>query len=218
MCGRFVITSKQEILERRFDAKFEDGDFKPRYNAAPSQQLPVILNTNPRAIVSLRWGLMPPWAKKIGRKDGLINVRSETLRDKKTFTHDFVEHRCLILSDGFYEWSKRGASKMPFLFRLTDSAPFAFAGIYEENKDEEGRVLQTFAIITTTPNALVAKYHDRMPVILPEGKENEWLETESKEAALSLLKPLPARTLDVRPVSLKVNNARVDEPSLLKAA
>ena len=108
---------------------------------------------------------------------------------------------------------------MPFLFRLTNNAPFAFAGIYEENKDEEGKVLlRTFAIITTTPNALVARYHDRMPVILPEGKENEWLEAESKEAALSLLKPLAARSLGVQPVSLRVNNARVDEPSLLKAA
>jgi putative SOS response-associated peptidase YedK len=129
MCWRHTITKEPEVIEKRFGASFSAGAFSPRYNAAPSQTLPVILNSAPKAITLLPWGLKPPWIAKIGRPDELINVRAETLREKATFRRDLAERLCLVLADWFYEWQKTaGGRKAPFRFLMRDGAAFAFAG------------------------------------------------------------------------------------------
>lgn len=210
MCGRFSITNNSETLEARFHAKFS-GDFHPRYNAAPSQNLPVIFNEDEHSIHLARWGLMPEWAKKM-KRDGIINVRAETLIEKHTFKKDLQERRCLILSNGFYEWYRQGDRKVPYRFTLKNEEPFAFAGIWEDNHNSDGEKVRTFAIITTTANALVGKIHDRMPVILRPFSEAEWLE----DGGTKLLEPLPAKDMKVYKVSPVLNSARVDEPALIK--
>lgn len=141
MCGRFTITNERELIERRFGATFDDAFFTPRYNAAPSQSLPVILNTDPTTIKPLIWGLRPRWFKQIATGEGLINVRAESLREKPTFKNDLRKHRCLVLADGFYEWKKNdGRRKTPYRIQLTTGELFAFAGIWEENEDTEADV------------------------------------------------------------------------------
>jgi putative SOS response-associated peptidase YedK len=167
MCGRFSVTFDQKLLEARFQATFAESLFQPRYNAAPSQALPVILNTEPQTIQRLAWGLRPAWARTIGKKDGIINVRAETLRERQTFKKDLAERRCLVLADSFYEWRKEaGKRKTPFRILLKMKEPFAFAGIWEENEGRDGESIQTFAIITTESNSLVAEGQ-----IIPKGSQ-----------------------------------------------
>src|SRR5262245_61550239 len=102
MCGRFGISFNREQIEERFRARFQADLFTPRYNAAPVQSLPVILNEAPKAIQFVAWGLRPPWLTKVAKKEGLINVRAETLRERPTFKRDLAERRCLVLADSFY--------------------------------------------------------------------------------------------------------------------
>ena len=215
MCGRYIVTSSKDMLERRFNAKFDEPNYIKRYNASPSQKLPVILNSDPHKIKMLYWGIMPIWAAKIGRKDGLINIRTETLRDKKTFSKDLELRRCLILADGFYEWARQGKLKLPYLFQLKNKKPFSFAGLWEENTNKVGMKITTFAIITTSANPLLKKIHDRMPVILNNKTEKIWLSNTNNEEKLSLLSSYPASKMSSREVSIKVNDAKFDEPSLL---
>jgi putative SOS response-associated peptidase YedK len=218
MCGRFTITNERAVLEQRFRARFDAAVFVPRYNAAPSQSLPVILNTQPQVIQSLLWGLRPAWLKQVARREGLINVREETLRDKQTFARDVAQRRCLVLADGFYEWKKTEKQKTPYRFQLKTGEPFAFAGIWEANEDEDGHTLFTFALITIASNALVAQVHNRMPVILTREAEPVWLDTNTtREHALSLLTPYPARQMRRYEISPRVNRATEDTPELIKA-
>jgi putative SOS response-associated peptidase YedK len=219
MCGRFTIISQEEVLEKRFNARFAEN-FRPRYNAAPSQRLPVILNSAPHQIRLLKWGLNPPWLAKLGKKDGLINVKAETLRDKSTFKADLEKRRCLVLADGFYEWKKAaGGKKTPYRLLLKNRQPFAFAGIWETDKDKKGDDVDTFAIITTTPSELAAEIHARMPVILSEKGERLWVNPEVPAAtALQELKSYPAEKMISYPVSPLLNNARHDVPAMISPA
>lgn len=208
MCGRYSISASQEILEDRFQAKFfEDAQYEPRYNAAPSQILPVILNTEPGHIEMARWGIVPIWWK---RKDGLINVRAETLIEKHTFKKDLESRRCLVLADGFYEWQKTKDGKQPYRFIRKDQEPFAFAGIWETNTFD-GEKVNTFSIITTTPNEVTKEVHDRMPVILSPLEEMIWLEGGSVE----LLNPFPAEEMEAYKVSTALNSAKYDRETLI---
>jgi putative SOS response-associated peptidase YedK len=219
MCGRFTITNEREFIENRFGARFATALFAPRYNAAPSQSLPVILNTEPQLIQPLVWGLRPAWLKLVSGRDGLINVRDDTLRIKKTFQRDLAERRCVVPADGFYEWKKtEKRQKTPYRFQLKTGEPFAFAGIWEENEDEDGQTLRTFAIITTDANALVKRVHNRMPAMLTREAEKAWLDTNTAlEHVLSLLAPYPASEMRMYEISTRVNRATEDTPELIKA-
>ncbi len=165
------------------------------------------------------WGLRPTWLKQVARREGLINVRDDTLREKKTFARDVAERRCLVLADGFYEWQKtEKKQKTPYRFQLQTGEPFAFAGIWEENEDEDGHPLRTFAIITTDANALVAQVHHRMPAMLTRKAEHVWLDTNtSRDHVLSLLTPYPASEMRIYEISPRVNRATEDTPELIKA-
>jgi putative SOS response-associated peptidase YedK len=209
MCGRFSLVESKEDLEVYFKVKIPN-DYKPRYNASPSQLLPVILNDEPDTAQMVRWGLLPSWIQK-KRSDGLINVRAETLREKSTFKADLEKRRCLILANGFYEWQKTDDGKQPYRIVLKDKRPFAFAGIWEVNHFE-GKEIKTFAIITTTPNSVLLPIHTRMPVLLTPGDERKWLE----EPDLSLLNPFSAEKMEAYKVGVAVNNARNESPTLIK--
>jgi putative SOS response-associated peptidase YedK len=213
MCGRFTITNKKEILEERFTAKFEADNYNPRYNAAPSQKLPVILNTDPKIIHMIEWGIKPAWLKQVSKRDSLINVRSETIKEKKTFKKDFEERRCLVLADGFYEWKKNGnGPKIPYRIVLKRNKLFAFAGLWEIFEDKP-----VFAIITTIPNSILEPIHNRMPVILDENDESDWINVdEPVSSLLKFLHPLPGKKMESYTVSTLVNSTKRDSVDLIE--
>jgi putative SOS response-associated peptidase YedK len=217
MCGRFTMARHAEALEERFHAHLSPEVAASTYNAAPSQAQLTILNDHPQAIVRATWGFVPAWAD--GRPDvkPLINARAETVATKPFFRDAFKRKRCLILADGFYEWKRAGKSKVPYRIALKTEEPFAFAGIWSLVHDAHGDVQPTFALLTTEANALVAQIHTRMPVILRESDEEEWLNpTLSLEAAQALLVPYPAELLMAYEVSSKVNAATSNSPDLLQ--
>ena len=213
MCGRYSIAVELGNVEKRFSAKFSRGSYAPRFNAAPSQDLPVILNESPHSISPVRWGLVRPWMRGFG----LINVRTETLKEKETFRDDLVHRRCLVLADGFYEWKEvaRGR-KVPFRFCRKDGGLFAFAGLWEVNRDEKGKDWKTFATITTSAKAPIKPVHDRMPVILRRDEEGLWLSGKVPLSGLwDLMENSEAKTLAAFEVSRAVNNARNDSKEVI---
>ncbi len=217
MCGRFTMATHAEALEERFRAHLSTEIAVPTYNAAPSQAQLTILNDHPDAIVRAAWGFVPEWAD--GRPDvkPLINARAETVATKPFFRDAFKRKRCLILADGFYEWKRAGKGKVPYRIALKTEEPFAFAGIWSTVHDAQGGVRPTFAILTTEANTLVSQIHTRMPVILWEQDEADWLNPSlALDAAQALLVPLPAERLLAYEVSPKVNSATYNSPEALQ--
>lgn len=211
MCGRFSLATDQSILQEQFEFILND-EFSYRYNIAPSQNILVIgSNGRERVGTSMRWGLVPPWSKdpKIGYK--MINARAETLDEKVSFKQPFRKKRCLILSDGFYEWKKQEKEKQPFRFIMKDRRPFAFAGLWEQWNQGE-KPLYTCTIITTSPNELTKDVHDRMPVILPPTAYDRWLNRDFNNTVelKSMLVPFDPDLMDAYPVSSIVNSPKND--------
>jgi len=237
MCGRYSLFVPPEVVERRFDATFRE-EFQPRYNAAPRQSLPVVGDDRDGEIRTMEWGLVPPWADS--REDGgFINARAETVADKPSFREAFRRAeggRCLVLADGFYEWVETEDGKQPYRVTLADERPFAMAGLwtaFEPATEQTGLgefgmgaggggssdpgagepdPVETFTIVTTEPNATVAELHHRMAVVLPEGREREWLTAPAEEAA-ALLEPYDGE-MQAYPVSEAVNDPGNDSPAV----
>ena len=218
MCGRFTMTSPWEMLRERFGVDIPEMQYHFRYNAAPGQDQWVIPEETPNKAQLFHWGLVPFWAKdpKIGNR--LINARAETVAEKPAFRTPFRKHRCLVLADGFYEWDKKGAKRVPYRVVLKDERPFAFAGICDYWKDEKGKELKSFSIITTDANDLISRIHDRMPVILSPKDEKEWLDPELEiTKAVEMLHPYPAEEMKMYPVSTLVNSPKNDLPEVIKS-
>lgn len=212
MCGAFSITYP---FKSGWDSPFNAGynfktPFTPRFNARPSQDLPAILNTKPDDIQLVNWGIKPKWLK--GKM--LINVRDDSLFTKPIFHKNLQQRRCIIPADGFYEWTIENGKKTPFRFILKSKKLFAFAGIWENDPETNQ---PEFAIITTTPNRLVEKYHNRMPVILPPEREQEWLDVNQDIGlALNLLSPYPAELMQAYPVSSQINSPKNNFAQLIE--
>lgn len=217
MCGRFSFSPNEIIIEERFDIEIEEGLYTPRYNCAPTQKLAVVSNTSPEKLSMYRWGLIPFWAKDISMGSRLINARAETILEKPSFKAPFRKKRCLVLSDGFYEWKKEKEGKVPHRIVLKDNKLFAMAGIWDTWKDAEGKSIYSFSIITTRANDLMAPIHERMPVILPETKENEWLRSDNINSLVDMLEPYPSDEMEAFPVSALVNSPRNDTPEVMRA-
>ncbi len=205
MCGRFTETVSYEKLERRFAIRrAAKKDVPPRYNIAPGQEAVVITGHGERTLDFMLWGLKLPGGHLA------INARAETLADKPSFRRLLPKQRCLIPADGFYEWRKGGGSKRPFRFVRKDREPFAFAGLWDDG---------LFTIVTTSANACVAPYHDRMPVILRHEEEDAWLDTGLPPERLSrILSPYPADRMEAYPVAPLVNKVRNDSPECIAPA
>ena len=184
----------------------DEIDWEPRYNIAPTQNVGIIRQnrTQPvRKFALVRRGLIPYWAKdpSIGQK--MINARSETILDKPAFREAFQNRRCLVLADGFYEWKRTGRSKQAIHIGMRDDSLFAFAGIWDRWKDASGKAIETCSILTTTPNSLLAKVHDRMPVILEPENYELWLDPGFKglDTLTGMLKPFDPAQMKCYPVS-----------------
>ena len=213
MCGRFTIVPTMDFSER-FHLPPGQAPL-PRYNVAPGQEVPVIVRDGGNRAVSMAWGLIPPFVKDPAAGRPLINARAGTLLSRPAFRGAVQSRRCLVPASGFYEWRKEGTRRIPFYLRLPANPVFSFAGLYET-----GRVSgpSTFAIVTTTPNRLVAGLHDRMPAILPREKEEVWLAPGPVgEADLgAILAPYPAGEMEAYPVSRRVNDPGGEGPGLIE--
>ena len=206
MCGRFQLSVKGKHISERFNVAVFDEMFSPNFNCAPSQKLPVIINTKPKQLSFFQWGLIPFWAKDPGIGFKLINARGETLSEKPAFRQAFEKRRCLIPANGFYEWRK--TDKTPFRIFMKNEKIFALAGIWESWKDAEGRLINSFSIITTSPNKLMESIHDRMPVILQPEHEEDWLKENNTEQLSKLLIPFNSTKMEAYPISKKVNSPK----------
>lgn len=175
MCGRYSLTLTVKQLESLFKREFQNKNFNPIYNAAPSQYLPVIANNKKDIIQLFRWGLIPYWAKDISISNNLINARAETISEKPSFKTSFKSKRCVIPSDGYYEWKKEGKEKIPYRIIRKDKELLLFAGIWDSWKNESGEFINSFSIITTQANNLLSDIHERMPVIIDHEKIDDWL-------------------------------------------
>lgn len=218
MCGRFSLASTPDEIREEFGLAELGPDVVPRYNVAP--QTPVLAiglsREGERRVGLLRWGLVPWWAKDAAVGQRMINARAETLTSKPAFREAFERRRCLILADGFYEWRRADGRKVPMRIRLPDGRPFAFAGIWEKWKGEEGEPLYTCAIVTSAPNRQIAHIHDRMPVILDAEGREAWLDPAVQAPDLMrLLRPY-AGALDAYEVSTVVNAAANDVPACIE--
>lgn len=225
MCGRYTLYQTEELADRfEFNEdEFDEvrADVRPRYNVAPEQVMPVVTEdeNRDRHLMLMRWGFMPVWAKdeRDVFKYRTFNARAEGLFDKVTWKRAARTSRCLVPSNGFYEWRDRPNGKQPYFIKPHQGELFAFAGIYRNWRDKDGAEYGTYAIVTTNANDQMSFVHNRMPVILKRNDEEHWLERDNDDPATleSLLVPYPDGQLDLRPVSRAVNTIRTDSEQLL---
>ncbi|WP_276310260.1 SOS response-associated peptidase [Bacillus salacetis] len=213
MCGRFTLTVPIEELVEQFLIDEVVDEWAPRFNVAPSQiVLSLISSKGKRRAGPIQWGLIPFWVKNPGKWKPLINARSESLEEKASFKHLLNKRRTVILADSFYEWERKDGKKHPHRFMLKNKEPFAFAGLWDRQENEDSSIVSS-AILTTAANDLVRPVHDRMPVILKgEDDINRWLSTGeySFSEVKHLLEPMPAEEMTVYKVSDSVNSPRND--------
>ncbi len=227
MCGRFAPAEFLELSEILRRLPFEAlSEFGQSWNAAPSQILPVLVESPDEDHLQLKgmtWGLVPAWTKPGERpKVTPINARAETLAEKPMFRSLLKNKRCVIPAQGFFEWQRVGlgknAAKQPFYIHMKDGTLMFFAGLYDEARNVDGAPLESFTIITTAANDDIATLHDRMPVMLPLDELEHWLSHSEKdpESLDYLLKPAPDDVVEMYPVSKAVNNPRNDTPDLIE--
>jgi putative SOS response-associated peptidase YedK len=222
MCGRFTLTvDSLEFIEavQRLNVKlFGGGDFKARFNVAPTQSHPIILvDREEYAVQPARWGLVNSWAKDAKRAARLINARSETVAESRAYARPFKRQRCLVPADGWYEWSGPKKQRQPHWIHRADREPFLFAGLYDIWHPEPERPAVTFTILTREASDALANIHSRMPVVLPADRQEVWLDPGNldQHSVLPLLDLPPDDSFVTVPVSSRVNAVKHDDPSLL---
>jgi putative SOS response-associated peptidase YedK len=225
MCGRYGRRADKQRIAEWFRAHntnvFNDFDLSPTYNAAPQSFQPVIrLNseTGDREIAIMKWGLVPFWSKTVKLQYKTFNATADRLTTSRVWQEPFKHRRCLVPADWFYEWPKIDGEKQARAFSLKDDNPFAFAGLWDRWRDKDtGEVLESFAIVTVEPNEWMAKYHDRMGVILEPKNYQRWLEPgELFSLPLDLLTPYPEENLKSWRVSDKVGNYKNNWAELIE--
>jgi len=223
MCGRFTITRRDgNALAAELGVPADSlVDYKPRYNVAPTQPHFIVrIRYENREVIPATWGLVRSGSKDASMAAKTINARSETVETRAAFRDAFQERRCVVPADGFFEWTGPKTARQPTWFHREDSGLLLFAGLYEAWQKERGDWQTTFTILTTTANAVLASYHDRMPVILADRDADDWMDPRAPEprALKRLLAPAPDDLLIATPVSPDVNNVENDSPELLKPA
>ena len=217
MCGRYTLKAIAEILADQFD--FEKlSDANPRYNIAPAQLSPILIQENDSRIVRpMKWGLIPSWSKDETMGAKLINARSETLLEKPSFQNLVPRNRCVVISDGYYEWQRRGsATKQPVYIHHPRGRLLPMAGLWSAWTSSAGDELLTYTVITTVAKKSIVHIHTRMPVILHSGDLDTWLGSDQNpvHAASNLLVPYRG-DLGFHPVSTMVSSPRNNSPDCI---
>jgi putative SOS response-associated peptidase YedK len=216
MIERYSITSSPDNLRERFAVDVLDT-YSPRFNASPTQILPVITTASPQGISFFYWGEIPAWAKNKTPGEKIINTRVETLTEKPALRKSLMKNRCIVPADGFYGWKKVGKkTSIPYRFVMNDKSIFSFPGLWEEYDDENGNEFHTFTIFTIASSGLIAEIQDRMPVIFNKATETAWLQKETSEQDLIALLSSPViKDMNYYPVSARINDNSLDVPSLI---
>ncbi len=219
MCGRFSLSTAPDWVAEYFGLE-EVPDLKPRYNIAPTQEVAAVRQRREggRRLDHLRWGLLPASMADTPGGAPLINARSETVADKPSFRQAFLQRRCLVPADGFFEWKRVDRRKQLIYFTLRDRRPFAFAGLWERWVASDGHPVESCTILTTEPNDLVRPVHDRMPVILEPAGYDPWLSLDSdpERDLVPLFRPYSVGDMESFPVSSVVNSAEPDSPACIE--
>lgn len=220
MCGRFVQVEKPEFYAEHFGAEFVRSEpLRQSYNVAPTSIVyTIVSHDDERVLTTMRWGLIPSWAKdrKLGART--FNARSETAAQKPMFRSSFAKRRCLIPMDGFYEWQRRDKGKLPHYIFGADNKPLPVAGLWSVWHDPETEErLVTCTILTTGPNALMEDIHDRMPVMMPPDRWSAWLDPDltDKETIGALMELYPVELMKEYAVSTLVNKVQNNTADLL---
>lgn len=217
MCSRYSLTSPPEAVRDYFRYD-NDVVFPPRYNIAPSQPVAIVRDTQNggRELALVRWGLIPSWVKDPREFRMMINARSETAADKPSFRAAMRHRRCLVPTDGFYEWTGVAGAKRPHLVRPRSGRPMGMAGIHEHWQGADGSEMESMAILTTAANQAMSAIHDRMPVIIAPEHFDAWLDCSSgsAEGVMDLLHSPPEDFLQTVEVSRKLNNPRNEGPEV----
>lgn len=209
---------------RWLDGLGELPGMPPRYNIAPTQKVAVARATRdpppgrtaPYELVMMRWGYVPPWAKDPDDGPLIINARSETLSERPAFRAAVQTHRCLLPADGFFEWETTKQGKHPRFFHMADRSLFGMAGLWSTHERPDGTTQETCTILTCAANDMVAPLVDRMPVILPRERYDEWLDPKDPDVDLDLLRPFPADRMAAYPVTPRVNKPEYDAPACVE--
>lgn len=221
MCGRFTSHIPPHLIIELFGLP-EHPTVSARYNIAPTQMVPVIRRQadGQNRLDHLRWGLIPSWSKDPSVGSKMINARSETVAEKPAFKEAIRRRRCLVPASSFYEWKKNGKEKVPHCIRFKNGSPMVFAGIWDRWRSPEGEVVESCAILTTAANTLVARLHDRMPVILPPEDWEVWLDRTACDPAqlVRLYRPSCADQMEAFAVSALVNSVKNDAEDLIAPA
>ena len=224
MCGRVKMEGDFSQLKAAFKIPDDQPalNFAASWNVAPTDSLPIVrynAKEGHRTLDLMRWGLVPYWAKDLKIGFSTINAMAETVDTKPVFREAFARRRCLVPIEAFYEWKKLGPKdKQPYAFALAGGGFMALAGLWENWKSPAGEWVRSFTIVTTTPNALCAEIHDRMPAILPPSTWPLWLGEDAGEAEKlkAVLRPYPAEYMTCWPVSARVGNVKNNDPSLIE--
>jgi putative SOS response-associated peptidase YedK len=230
MCFTVAIHATREEIEKRFDAGFEEPEtFAPGYyfSAFTYPRMPVISGQDNHLIRMYTWGLIPSWVKDESYAEGIrsktLNAKSETITEKPSFRNAVKYGRCLVISKGFFEWQQKENKKIPYYIGLENDQLFGFAGLYDTwINPATGETIRTFSIITTTANPLLAVIHNtkqRMPVILPQDREQKWIDPEMPlENALELLVPYDKDKMKAWTISRLVSTpgANKNVPEVIK--
>lgn len=216
MFDRYSLTASSKNVAERFSVEVPEF-YKPRYNAAPSQLLPVITSSGRQGLSWFYWGRPPQFARNKNLGEKIINLAVETLQEKPILKKALIRHRCIIPADGLYGWKKIGKkTAIPHRFTVSDQEVFSFAGLWEEFEDEDGTSLHTFTIITTTSNDLMSATTERMPVIFNKAQEDRWLSNGPSESELiSMLVDYPSSKMSVYTISPDISNPKNDYPSII---
>jgi putative SOS response-associated peptidase YedK len=217
MCGRYSLVFIDD-LGNRFRVFNPMIGSRSRFNIAPGNEMPVIIHQEKNELVMMKWGLVPHWTQDITLAQRPINARAETLSEKPSFKELLQNRRCLVPASGFFEWKKEGKKTIPFYIHLPNTPLFAFAGLYDQWAGSDGNLIRTYTIVTTAPNELVAKVHNRMPSILLPEHEDRWLSKTplNAEALKEILAPFPAENMSMYPISSLVNTPDVDDERIIR--
>ncbi len=216
MCGRFVISSSPQLLRQLF-GYFEQPNFPPRFNVAPTQPIPVVVNDNGRHFRLMRWGLWPAWVKDPRRFTLLINARAETVKEKPAFKNAIRRRRCLVPADGYYEWQPFEGGKRPYFIHRRDGRSIGFAAVSETWIGPNGEEVDTVAIVTAPASADLAELHHRVPVTIEPRDFEFWLDCRSDEAesVTPLMRGPEVGEFAWHEISTRVNHVDNDDAQLI---